>query len=137
MGPKLGRAAGVTGTTIRIEGWHEHDVYLKRVADTHVDSANPLRFFLGTECSPFSANGWLFAGALLVGAKGAECGAKEDQNDRKEPQEEHGFGGGCSHSGEDSRLSYAPLCNEVIHQKLSHSQKIRSIRASRYRLDVR
>jgi hypothetical protein len=45
------------------------------VADTHVDSANPFRFFMGTECSPFSSNGWLFAGlgALLVGAKSAEC----------------------------------------------------------------
>jgi hypothetical protein len=84
---------------------HEHDTYLKGVADTHVDSANPFRPFMRTERSPFSANGWLFAGAPLVRAKDAECGAKEGNEDRKEPQEEHSLGRGCSHAGEDPRPS--------------------------------
>ena len=77
----------------------EHDNSVKGVSDTHVDSANPLCFFMGTECSPFSANGRLFAGELFVRARSADCGAKEGQSDGKEPKDEHSSGwgaGGCS-----------------------------------------
>jgi hypothetical protein len=72
---------------------YEPDIYLKVVADTHVDGADPLRFLLGTECSPFSANGWVFAGALFFRGKYDDCREKENKSDGKEPQEEHTVAG--------------------------------------------
>jgi hypothetical protein len=72
---------------------HEPDIYLKGVPDTHVDGADPLRFLMGTECSPFSSNGWVFAGAFFFRAKYADCREKENKSDVKEPQEEHTVAG--------------------------------------------
>jgi hypothetical protein len=72
---------------------HEPDIYLKGLVDTHVDGADPLRLLMGTECSPFSANGWVFARALFFRGKSADCREKEKKSDGKEPQEEHTVAG--------------------------------------------
>ena len=56
---------------------------------THIDSANPIRFLLGGECSPFSPYRWLCTGPLLIRAKHSACRPKESQSNRKKFVDEH------------------------------------------------
>ena len=92
MAPELGHGAGVTGTTTQRP--HEHGKYVGRMGPTHVDSANPFCLFPSTECSPFSAYGWFFAGTRFIRARHSACRPKDGEGDRKESEDKHCSAGG-------------------------------------------
>jgi hypothetical protein len=87
MAPELSREAAVTGTTTQRP--YEHGSYVGRVDLTHIHSANPLCPFLRTECSPFSAYGWVFAGVRFIRAGHSDCRPKDGEGDRKESEDKH------------------------------------------------
>jgi hypothetical protein len=80
MGPKPCHGADVTSTTA---GILLHMTANVREVYTHLDSTNPLRFLIGTECSPFSPYCWIYTLAQ------AYCRPKNDQSDRKDCGDEH------------------------------------------------
>jgi hypothetical protein len=52
-------------------------------AHTHIDSADPFRFLIGTECPPFFPYRWICAGARIIRTRHAYCGPENGQSDRK------------------------------------------------------
>ena len=56
---------------------------------TNADSADPFRFLLGGECSPFSPYHWICTGELLVRTRHGQCRQKKGQRNRKESVERH------------------------------------------------
>ena len=56
MGSEPGRGAVLTGTGIQMGLQQDHQY---EGVNTDVDSADPFRLLLGTECSPFFPNHWL------------------------------------------------------------------------------
>ena len=53
---------------------------------TYVDSANPVRFLLGTECSPFPPYRWV---CTAVRTKHTWCRPKKGQSNGKEVVDQH------------------------------------------------
>ena len=56
---------------------------------TNVDSADPFRFLLGGECSPFSPYHWICTGELLVRTRHGQCRPKKSQRNRNKFVERH------------------------------------------------
>jgi hypothetical protein len=55
----------------------------RRAVPTHIDSADPFRFLLGTECSPFFPYRRICTGVRTIRTRRAYCGPENRQSDRK------------------------------------------------------
>lgn len=88
-GSKTGHEAGETGTAIKpASKWGQ----CKKVARTHIDSANPFRFLGGTERSPFFPYCWIRAGARAIRTRYARYRPNKDQSNGEDASELHTSG---------------------------------------------
>ena len=53
------------------------------VVNAHIDSADPFRFLLGTECSPFFPYRWIYTGVRIIRTRDAYCRPEDGQSNRK------------------------------------------------------
>ena len=74
------REAVLTDTGFQIS--LQQDNKCKESVDTNVDSANPFRLLLGTECSPFSPYRWFRTRPRVIRTGHAERRPENDQCDR-------------------------------------------------------
>jgi hypothetical protein len=87
MGPKPGHEAGGTGTVSRIPP--QNDSQCEGDPHTHVDSTDPFRLLIGTECSPFFPYHWVCTRALTIRARYTHCRPDKDENNRECSMEVH------------------------------------------------
>jgi hypothetical protein len=105
MGSEPSHEAVLTSTEFRIS--LQRDGQRKEGINTHVDSTNPFRFLLGTECSPFSPYRWFRTGGRIIRTRNAYCEPEDSQSGGETFVDKHFWVRCCVNGSQSSGLFIA------------------------------